>query len=301
MLEGKIRDSDLERFLRQEYRQGKINGLPGDWTEDEVVSHICKEYRSTAVKWYKGDMEKGEQVVTHEEYKEMIDVFGRMTDAFKDLADHFEEENKDKARKKVKAGKAKAKKEYYSIFTKEETALLSSAGQAKATGDKPEVHEISLSDAFVRAIPEESDKEKEWRARKENAQRRMIRREYGDEKVNLLKRNRDLTLSSGTRSTEDRNRAEVGSDLRGNVTMQNIGIQRESMGRLRRAVNREQEIKDIAREKQAIRTNARVLAGKLINKPWTQLSSDELEEAKELFGDKLPEIIRANEKKFGPF
>jgi hypothetical protein len=297
MLEGKIKDSELKEFLRQEYRKGKITGLPGDWSEDEVVSFICKGYRSTAERWYRGYMKKGEQVVTHEEYKEMIDVFGRMTDAFKDLADQFEEENKTKKKKKAR----KAKSKYYSIFTKEEAALLSSAGQAKATGDKPEVHE-PLNEAFVRAIPKESDKEKDWRERKEKERERVLRREYGDVRTDLLKRDRDLTLNSGTRSTEGRNRAEVGSSLRGNVTAANIKLQRESMGRIRRAVNREQEAINAELEKQSLITEAQVLGRKLANMPWTQIPAAEIERLKEFLGpQKLSRLIALNEKLYGPF
>ena len=73
------------------------------------------------------------------------------------------------------------------------------------------------------------------------------------------------------------------------------------MGLIRRAVDREQAVIDARRERVSERINAEVLGRKICSKPWTELSAEEVERAKELFGDKLPEIIRLNEKKFGPF
>jgi hypothetical protein len=246
------------------------------------------------MKRYSEQIKKGHS----EEYSEMKEVFGRMAETFGYVADRLEEKNRIKATKRAKETEA-AKKEYYSIFTKEEVALLSSANKAKAE-EEPKVHDVPVSEPFVRNIPEESDKEKEWRTFKEKEQDKMLRREYGDERAALLKRDtgRNLTRQSGTRSTEDKSKAEAGSSLKGNVTMQNIGIQRESMGRIRRAVDKEQESVDVAREKEAIRIHAQTLANKLNSKSWLELTAEELEDAKSLFGDKLPEIIRLNEKRF---
>lgn len=216
-----------------------------------------------------------EEAVRAEEYRQMTNIFGKMATEFGRIADIIEEENRAKAAKKAMKANME-RKEYNSLFTPEELALLRTAEDARArnAGDAEDIdgNKPGIVSFAKRAAP-----------------------------ITKRSRDRDLTLSSGTRNFGDRSKAESGSSLRGNVTMQNIGIQRESMGRIRRAVNKEQETIDRIRESESIRIGARALADKLQNKSWLELSAEELEQAKELFGDKLPEILRLNEKKFGPF
>lgn len=205
-----------------------------------------------------------EQDARAEEYRQMTDVFGRMAHEFSRIADAVELENKRKAAKKAKKA-IEEKKEYYSLFTEEELALLRSAEEARASNDNIDI--------------------------------------YGQKPgvVRVAKRaghTLDLTGQSGTKRIGDVEGAEDSSGLRGNVTMQNEDLKRRSMGKIRAAVNREQEQIDRLRERESIKIGARALANKLQTKSWLELTAEELEQAKELFGDQLPEIIRLNEKKF---
>ena len=109
-----------------------------------------------------------------------------------------------------------------------------------------------------------------------------------------LRNEKDLTHSSGTIKTPEK-RSTLLDPL--SPVQSNIALRRKLWKPLTTAVNREIRNAKIKAEIKLAPIRVEALANKLMEKPFHKWEPELMEEARTVFKDKLPKIIKANEIK----